>query len=100
VTFTENSFVRDTLIRTSATHAQLAPGMTEVVVSVTPVIWLTLGLGHALCHTWALRQVKPRRRRFDRVRVVIRTDWDVVLLSGGRRVPRWPRRGTSKGTVL
>ena len=98
MTFPE-SFVREAVIRTSASHPALAPGMTEVVVSVTPVIWLTLGLGHALCHTWALRQVQPRRRRFDRVRVVIRTDWDVVLVPGGRRVPRWTRLWTNKGTI-
>lgn len=92
--FVETQLVRSVAISTCATKPTLAPGVTEVCVAASPVIWLTLGLGHLLLHNWALSQTRPPRRHLDCVRVVITTSWGLTHVPSRSRVRRWSRLRT------
>lgn len=94
--FVETYLVQDCVVHTSNTDRLLPPGITEVSVTVSPTIWLTLGLGHALVHNWAFNQVRPAGRRFECVRVVLSTSWGLAYDPKPVRVARWARLPMSR----
>lgn len=78
-------------VATSSTDPLLPPGVVEIRLRPTILIWLTFGLGHLYCLHYAHALVKPVKRHLHTTRVKFIAGPGATSRSLSATLARWQR---------